>query len=261
MIKGLPPGTILQLMYLKERLAAVKPGRFVEVGPGAGHITALLLDAGWTGEVFDLEGPTVDGLRERFSALIQAGRLRVHQADFLTEVERLAGGVDLVISCMVMEHLDEAQESTFMAGAARLLGSGGRMIGLVPGSPAAWGIEDDIAGHLRRYTRPTLGALATRTGWRLLHISGLTWPVSNLLLPLSNWLVSRHERNKLALPVLDRTKQSGRRQVRFKTHFPALLDIVLNDVTLRPLHWLQKFAASRESALVLYFEAQPATQP
>lgn len=257
MIKGLPPGTILQLMYLRERLAAVAPGRFVEVGPGAGHITALLLETGWIGDVFDLEAQTVDGLRQRFREAIEANRLQVHQADFVTQGERLAGAVDMVISCMVMEHLDDAQETSFMTTSAQLLRPGGRMIGLVPGSPAAWGIEDDIAGHLRRYTRPALDALAKRTGWRLLHTSGLTYPVSNLLLPVSNWLVTRHEKNKLALPVLDRTKQSGRRQVRFKTHFPSLLNGVLNDITMRPLHWMQKRAASAEAALVLYFEAQP----
>ena len=39
----LPPGTILQLMYLRERIKLLTPGRFVEVGPGTGTITALLL--------------------------------------------------------------------------------------------------------------------------------------------------------------------------------------------------------------------------
>ncbi len=257
MIKGLPPGTILQLMYLRERLAGVTPGRFVEIGPGAGHITALLLDSGWSGAVFDLEGQTVERLRQRFCAAIEEGRLEVHQADFVAQGVHLSGPVDLVISCMVMEHLDDIQEAAYMTTAARLLQRGGRMIGLVPGSPAAWGIEDDIAGHLRRYTRPALGELAARTGWRLQHACGLTYPVSNLLLPISNWLVARNEKNKLALSVLDRTKQSGRREVRFKTHFPMLLNGLLNDITMRPLHWLQKRAGAAESALVLYFEAQP----
>ena len=45
----LPPGTILQLMYLRERLENIKPGRFIEIGPGSGEISGLLLDLGWTG--------------------------------------------------------------------------------------------------------------------------------------------------------------------------------------------------------------------
>ena len=261
MIKGLPPGTILQLMYLKERLASMRPGRFVEIGPGAGHITALLLESGWTGVVFDLDPITIDALSSRFRDFIGPGRLTLHTADFTASGSLLGEPVDLVISCMVMEHLDEGQETAFMLAASRVLRAGGQMIGLVPGSPAAWGIEDDIAGHLRRYTRESINALVDRTGWKLRHACGLTYPVSNWLLPVSNWLVARHERNKLALSTLDRTKHSGRRQVRFKTHFPLVLNLLLNDITLRPLHWFQKMAGSAEAALVLYFEAQPTKVP
>ncbi|WP_347900740.1 hypothetical protein [Pseudomonas purpurea] len=42
----LPPGTILQLMYLKERISGLEPGRFFEMGAGAGHMSHLLLSLG-----------------------------------------------------------------------------------------------------------------------------------------------------------------------------------------------------------------------
>jgi hypothetical protein len=45
----LPPGTILQLMYLRERIGNIAPGRFVEIGPGSGEVSALLLELGWGG--------------------------------------------------------------------------------------------------------------------------------------------------------------------------------------------------------------------
>ena len=48
-MRALPPGTILQLMYLRERLRNIKPGRFIEIGPGSGEITRLLLELGWAG--------------------------------------------------------------------------------------------------------------------------------------------------------------------------------------------------------------------
>ena len=34
MVAPLPPGTLLQLMYVQERLRKLAAGRFVEVGPG-----------------------------------------------------------------------------------------------------------------------------------------------------------------------------------------------------------------------------------
>jgi hypothetical protein len=50
-INVLPPGTLLQLMYLRERLEKLEPGRFIEIGPGSGEISKLLLDLGWGGVI------------------------------------------------------------------------------------------------------------------------------------------------------------------------------------------------------------------
>ena len=252
----LPHGTLLQLMYLRERIRQVPPGRFIEIGPGSGEITRLLLDHGWSGYSYDLEEKTIGSLQERFGKEISENRFLPLNENYL--FSPAPEKVDLVISCMVMEHLEEGAQSTFMSKSADALKLGGKMIALVPASPAHWGIEDDIAGHCRRYTRAGINALVDNNGWKLLHISGLTFPVSNLLLPVSNFLVNRSERQKLSLSPLERTKQSGRRSVRYKTHFPLVLGFLLNRYTLYPLHLLQKVFPNSERALVLIFEAQPA---
>lgn len=253
---ALAPGTQLQLMYLKERLRLLPKGRFLEVGPGSGEITQLLLDMGWQGQSYDLEESTVSNLQQRFSIAIEAGRFEAVNADIVS-APLPAATIDLVISCMVMEHMTEREVSAFMRQATHVLAPGGRMISLVPASPHHWGIEDDIAGHMRRYTRASIQHLITQSGWRLVHMSGLTFPLSNVLLPLSNYLVERSEKNKLALSKKERTKLSGRRKVAFKTHFPAYTAVLLNRITLWPFHQLQKIFRSSSSALVLYFEATP----
>lgn len=253
----LPIGTLLQLMYLDERLKSMASGHFIEIGPGSGEITNRLLKAGWSGTVYDLSEETVNNLKQRFAAEINANRLVVVLGDFLNssrlyqQIER----VDVIISCMVMEHLDNEAERKFMALCASHLKTGGKLIGLVPASPSYWGIEDDIAGHCRRYSNDYLLSLLHTTGWQAEHIAGLTYPISNLLLPLSNYLVQRHEASKLALSSLERTKHSGHRNVRFKTHFPSIMKLFLNEYALLPLHWLQKFFAKSDKALVIYFEA------
>lgn len=252
-MKPLPPGTILQLMYLRERLENIQPGRFVEIGPGSGEITALLLELGWRGCSCDLEEVTIARLRNRFCDEVAAGKLEAFHGDFLMLPD---DSVNLIISCMVMEHLDEDDQKAFMDKAALLLKDDGQMIGLVPASPVHWGIEDDIAGHFRRYTRGSLQELATVTGWRLLHSSGLTYPVSNILLPVSNYLVKRKERKKLELSVLERTRLSGRRSVLFKTRFPSFFGLLLNRVVMYPFHILQKKFGNNDNSLVLYFEAR-----
>ena len=198
---------------------------------------------------------TVEALKVRFSKEIAEHRFEPVNEDYL--VAPVNEKIDLVISCMVMEHLEENSQFEFMHKSLQSLSQGGIMIGLVPGSPAHWGIEDDIAGHCRRYTRTSIETLANKSGWKLNHIAGLTFPISNLLIPISNFLVHRSERHKLTLTALQRTKQSGMRLVKYKTHFPLLLGIILNKYTLLPLHIIQKLCVKSERALVLFFEAQP----
>jgi SAM-dependent methyltransferase len=244
-------------MYLEERLRQVRPGRFIEIGPGSGEITQTLLDRGWTGRSYDPEERTIQKLKERFATQVAESRLVAVNEDFLAADSDQMAKVDLVISSMVMEHLEDPLESRFMIVAERVLNPSGMMIGLVPGSPAHWGIEDDIAGHCRRYTRSSIQALASANKWSLVHIAGLTFPVSNILLPISNFLVQKNESAKLSLSQLDRTKESGRRQVKFKTHFPSALGMILNRITMVPAHWMQKIFSRSENALVIYFEAKP----
>jgi SAM-dependent methyltransferase len=254
----LPPGTLLQLMYLRERIRLVPPGRFIEIGPGSGEITRLLLNHGWTGCSYDLEAKTIANLEVRFAREINERRFMPINDDFLTSAK--SEKVDLVISCMVIEHLEDEAQFSFMQKSANCLNKEGVMIGLVPASPAHWGIEDDIAGHCRRYTKASIEMLASETDWKLLHVAGLTFPISNLLLPVSNFLVNRSESSKLALAPLERTKQSGMRQVKFKTYFPSILGVFLNRFTLFPMHLLQKACAKSAGALVLYFEARPSSE-
>ena len=251
----LPPGTILQMMYLKARLQKLRPARFIEVGPGGGEVTRLLLDHGWSGWSFDLDSITIESLRTRFAREILEKRYVPVHDDFL--LTALQERVELVVSCMVMEHLTPDAQVEFMNKSANCLREGGVMVGLVPASPADWGIEDEIAGHCRRYTRRDIEALAVETGWKSPHVAGLTFPLSNLLLPISNFLVERSKRSKLALSRLERTKQSGRRRVTLKTHFPACLGFVLNEFALLPFHWIQRFFTKSNRALVLYFELRP----
>jgi SAM-dependent methyltransferase len=253
----LPPGTLLQLMYLRKRIRQVPPGRFIEIGPGSGEITKLLLDNGWSGCSFDLEARTIEMLKNRFAKEIAEQRFIPINENYLSSAAQLSEKVDLVISSMVMEHLEDDEVSAFMQISAYHLNNEGIMIGIVPASPAHWGIEDDIAGHCRRYTRSAIETLAAVSNWKLQHIAGLTFPISNLLLPVSNFLVNRSERSKLGLSALERTKQSGRRQVKFKTHFPSVLRIFLNEYALFPLYLLQKLFSKSERALVIYFEVKP----
>ncbi len=254
MKKVLPPGTILQHLYLKERLRLRRPGRFVEVGCGDGVVSRLLLEAGWKGVGYDLNPAALDVARGINAAFLARGDYEVRRADWLSA--DLDDPADLVISCLVVEHLSDEEEASFYKRARETLAPGGVLILLVPGSPSDWGIEDEIAGHLRRYDPATIAQRLAPAGLAVAHWAGLTFPLSNLLLPLANRLVARTEADLAALPEKERTIRSGHRRVPFKTFFPAVLGLILNELVLYPWHLLQKMFRRHPRAQILYVESR-----
>jgi len=253
----LPPGTILQFMYLKERLCRVQPGSFVEVGAGRGHVSACLLALGWQGTGYEPDPESASAARETNRDAIAAGRYRVVEGSWLSASP--GPKVDLVLSSMVLEHLSDADELRYLQRCREVLAPGGTAILLVPGSPPDWGIEDETAGHYRRYTYARLDELLRRERWSVRNMAGLTYPLSNALLPLSNYLVRRHESHKRGLSMQERTAASGKREVPGKTRFPGFARLVLNEITMYPFHALQKLCSRANRALVIYVEFAPVT--
>jgi len=251
----LPPGTILQQMYFKERMRALARGCFVEVGAGGGVVSKTLLDLGWSGRAYDLNRESLARATELNRAAVSAGRYDVQQRDWLAAAD--AESVDLVVSCMLLEHLADADEARYLQRCRAVLKPGGSGALFVPGCPDYWGMEDEIAGHFRRYTVEGLQRSIEAHGLRMRHVAGLTYPLSNLLFPLSELLVRRAERHKLALSAAERTRLSGNRSVLFKTIFPQPLRLVLNEAVMYPLHVLQKLNVRNPRSMVIYAEFSP----
>lgn len=257
---ALAPGTILQRMYIRERLKKRRPGTFIEIGVGQGLLSSALLDLGWTGFGLEVDTAAASAARLHNASAIENGRYSVIGADWIGASAldaSIPAKVDLIISSMVLEHLDDGAEQEYFARCAKRLAPSGVCVALVPASMRAWGIEDEIAGHHRRYSFCRFEEMLPRLGWRLNHIAGLTFPLSNVLLPISNWLVARSESEKRRLDMAARTRASGRRKVYFKTVFPRFAGIVLNEAVMYPLHLLQKAFLHSRRALVIYVECVP----
>jgi SAM-dependent methyltransferase len=233
-----------------------RPGmRFLELGAGNGSLTTVMLQYGLSGVAYDLNEVACNSNARLNRRFVQEGRLEVRNEDFLetTRSER----ADLIVSALVLEHLDGEQVTQFFNLWRRWLAANGRVILIVPANMRFWGVEDEIAGHLRRYDRASLAQLAIAVNFRVDFVRGLTYPVSNLLLPMSNYLVRRSEGGQLALSKRERTVNSGHRSVRFKSTYPPALRFLLNEVTLFPFHLLQLACGGSESCLLLYCEVSP----
>ena len=100
-------------MFVRRRLRQVtRPGmRFLELGAGSGSLTGLMLQRGLSGEAYDLNEAACRinaRLNRRF---VQEGKLEIRNEDFL-ETTR-PGRADLIVSALVLEHLDTEHVKTF----------------------------------------------------------------------------------------------------------------------------------------------------
>jgi SAM-dependent methyltransferase len=254
------PGSILQHMYVRSRVHQWPTnGRtFYEMGSGDGRLSAQLLNEGFTGRGFDLNETANAFNRQLNAEAISTGRYSVEDGSFI-ECEGLKP-VDVVASMMVIEHLEAPLVDAYFRKARSLLKPSGRIVTLVPADMQAWGVEDEVAGHLKRYTRECFHELAKAHDMTIVDLAGLTWPLSNLLLPVSNYLVSRAEAPLLSKSMHERTVASGHREVQFKTTFPWWTRLLLNPVAMLPWHALQRLGRNSERSLVLYCEMTAPSQ-
>jgi cyclopropane fatty-acyl-phospholipid synthase-like methyltransferase len=253
MIKGLAPGTILQFMFVKNRLKKIFGANksFIEVGSGNGHLSNLLLKQNYIGTGVDLNSSACENNKALNTKFIELKKYDVYIGDF-NNIEQKK--FDFLISSMVIEHINDEDLKVFIGNAKNIINPNGKMLFLVPSNMDAWGIEDEIAGHVKRYTFKDIDELAINNGLKVDYKCGLNYPVSNWLLKLSNRIVNKNESHLKSKTELEKTIYTGNRSVKYKTVFPSYLNIVLNEIVLLPFYWLQRLNATNKRSLVMYFE-------
>jgi len=231
-----PPGTLCQTRAVLELVDESHAKTFCEIGPGAGDVSAALCRRGLTGVGIELSPEAAATTRAALRDVIESGRYRLIEGDFMTMA--VSESFDLALSLMVMEHVEH--DADFAARVVELVRPGGTVIIGVPGRMDRWGVEDETAGHFRRYERADLAHMLGDAGLERVEVRSVSVPVANLLFHLSNVLIRRAgEERKLALGQEARTQSSGIREIPFKTVFPAPFKLILNPVAMSPLFLLQ----------------------
>ncbi|MGP8248227.1 MAG: class I SAM-dependent methyltransferase [Bryobacteraceae bacterium] len=134
--------------------------RVVEVGPGIGNFTGLLLDRELVVAV-DIDPAALGELRSRYGA---RRNLRVVLSDAAAPefVNVTQFAPDSCVCLNVLEHI--ADDGAALRNMAEILPPGGTIVLLVPAFSALYGPIDRNLGHFRRYTRRALVAAAGRAG-------------------------------------------------------------------------------------------------
>lgn len=251
-MEEIAPGSILQRMYFSKRVNPNVYKNFCEIGSGNGILSNLLLSKGLIGKGYDLNASACDNNKSRNAEFISTGKYQVVNGDFLLEKEQQI--YDFIFSCMVIEHLDDNAVNEYFEACKRSISPNGTIAVFVPASMKYWGIEDEIAGHYKRYEFKDLNNIAELHKLKINEISGLTYPLSNWLFSLSNRIISKSEGHKKDLSMQEQTVLSGNRGVKFKTVFPWYFKLFLNPVVLYPFYILQRIFKKHPHNMVIYCE-------
>ncbi|GAB3598619.1 class I SAM-dependent methyltransferase [Angustibacter peucedani] len=139
---------------LARDVRGMRPGRALDVGAAGGGNTRVLRDLGWNATALEYGAEGAGVARERGLATLRGDATALPVAD---------RSLDLVVAFDVLEHLDD--DDAAVREVHRVLRPGGHYLVAVPCDPRLWSAHDEAVGHVRRYTRATLGSLLTRGGF------------------------------------------------------------------------------------------------
>ena len=139
-----------------------EPGLLVDLGAGAGGVTAML---GWPHDQTLL----VEGNAELARQALHRHGLTVVRSD-LVGIPLATGSASVVCLLDVLEHLPRPGEA-LARGRAGCSVRRGHLIVNVPGHPRLWSAADEALGHVRRYSRAALRAELEREGFDIVFLS------------------------------------------------------------------------------------------
>jgi len=165
------------------------PGVALDIGAAGGGNTRVLRAHGWSPIALEYSQEGAEVARERGLAVIRA------DARFLPVPAAI---LDLVTAFDVLEHIDD--DHLAAAEIRRALRPGGTALIAVPADMRLWSAHDEAVGHVRRYDRAGLLAVAEKAG---LVVDEL-WSWNVLLRPVAAWRRRRStgsDLDTLAAPV------------------------------------------------------------
>ena len=249
MISLKSPGTYCLDVAIKDLLKNLSLQSFIEIGCGNGNLSKLLCQSGLKGCGVDVSAQAIAIAENKLKNFIDKQQYQLIHSSLLGLTENYQA--DLAISLMVMEHVDD--DVDFLTRLSKLVKPSGYVMVGVPARKNKWSLEDDLVGHVRRYDREDLIALMKKIGLKDITCYSVSYPISNILLPIGNLYTRRTkaEMNKMFLESEIQTQLSGVRSIPYKTVFPIWYKLLLNSFTMLPLVWLQKLFYSSNLGLSL----------
>ncbi|MEO5376596.1 MAG: class I SAM-dependent methyltransferase [Magnetococcus sp. DMHC-6] len=216
-----------------EILRRVRTGeRFLEIGAGNLKLAVELLAYFKRGVAVEFSPRASQ--RYHASSIDIQNRLELKIGDFYSF--EFHDRFDCVVSCEVMEHLEE--DGLFLSKIYALLQDGGEIIVSVPARTLYWSIHDEIVGHRRRYEKQDLIQLFTQAGFVQIQVISYGFPFVNILRFPRRLLAWVQYNKKVVWDHQKQTIESGLHQI---PDFFKWFGLLINPFTFAPLNWIAAF--------------------
>jgi len=197
------PGFLARSQLIERWVAALHPRSILEVGCGRGHLTNRIAQHCGRVTAVDLSGEATRIARENCARL---GNVDVALAD--AQALPFRRPFDVVVLAEVLEHLDDDRGALQLA--TSLLNPEGWLIVTVPANPSLWTMQDDTAGHKRRYTRSMLRSLVATAGFEPVDLVCWGFPLTRFLVLRGGTAAARYRQaQRRTLPLLMRLARSA----------------------------------------------------
>jgi SAM-dependent methyltransferase len=152
--------------------ADARPGRLLEIGPGAGTLLVEFARRGFVCEALESSTEARDMVRN------VAGAAQTDIALHATPGDDWNGRFDCVFAFDVLEHIEDDRAA--LAHWAAWTRTGGTLVLSVPARMALWTAGDEWAGHFRRYERAALRSLVEDAGFTIERFECYGFPLTNI---------------------------------------------------------------------------------
>ena len=198
-------------LIIKTVKQVLPSGKILDVGCGTGSLVLKLAREGYQVVGVDISESCIKITKNRVKeeGLTKSVTVSIGSA---TKINLPDKSVDCVIAGEVLEHLKD--DTAAVREFSRVLKTGGVCIITVPADPSQWNVWDDMACHVRRYTRELLEGLFNSQNFRFESIRYWGFPVMRiyhrlLCVPWAKMTVKRQGLDGENLDIITKIGLSG----------------------------------------------------
>jgi len=151
--------------WIVDRFAPFFGRNVVEIGAGIGTFSEFVIGSPGVESLLSVEpaGNVFPALQSKFlgSDRVRTVRANIDQVEPGTEADSL-------VAVNVLEHVED--DEAFLRAAVKIVKPDGHLLLFVPAHQFLFGSLDKAFDHYRRYSKPGLSSLLSRSGWEPIQI-------------------------------------------------------------------------------------------